>query len=326
MLVLSADEVESVLDLAALVDALAAAMAEYSAGTASMPPRIAARVGERGAFLAAMPAYLPSAGALTAKLVSLFPRNTERPTHHALVCCFDPTDGSPSAVMDGAYLTAARTAAGSVLASRLLARADASAVTIIGTGVEARAHAAAFGVHPAVHTITIAGRNPARVAALVADLGARGLPVVAASSIREAVDSADIVCTTTHADRPVVERGWLRPGTHLNVVGFNATGHGEIDTETVRDALLIVESRQAALAGEPAGAVELHRAIGLGVIGAGHIHAEIGELVAGAALGRTTSAQLTLYRSVGIAVQDAAAAALVLAAAVERGIGTDVQV
>jgi alanine dehydrogenase len=326
MLVLSGAEVESVLDLGALVDALAEAMADFSAGRASMPPRIAARVDERDGFLATMPAYLPSAGALTTKLVSLFPRNTERPTHHALVCCFDPEDGSPIAVMDGGYLTAARTAAGSVLATRLLARADASAVTIIGTGVEARSHALAFGAHAPIRAITIAGRDPAKVSDLVADLRAHGLDVHAGRSIREAVASADIVCTTTHADRPVVERSWLPPGTHLNSVGFNNAGVGEVDTDTVRDAVVVVESREAVLAPEPAGAIELQRAIALGVIDAQHIRAEIGELVAGTATGRTGPGDLTLYRSVGIAVQDAAAAALVLAAARGRGLGTEVPI
>src|ERR1700687_3099358 len=125
MLVLSRTDVESLLDLDLLVDAIAAAMADLSADRVSMPPRVAAVVGSRGAMLAAMPAFLPSSGALTTKLVSLFPENRDRPTHQAIVCCFDPENGTPLAVMDGTHLTATRTAAGSALATTLLARREA---------------------------------------------------------------------------------------------------------------------------------------------------------------------------------------------------------
>ena len=176
MLVLSADEVVSLLDLDSLADALQAAMADLSAGRASVPPRVAALVPERDAMLAAMPAYLPGAGALAAKLVSVFPRNQDRPTHHALVCCFDPATGLPVAVIDGTYLTAARTAAGSAVATRLLARPGASRVAVIGTGVQARAHARALARLPGVQAVLIAGRDAAKARALAGELTAAGDP------------------------------------------------------------------------------------------------------------------------------------------------------
>jgi alanine dehydrogenase len=292
MLVLSRSEVKSLLDLDALVEAVAAAMAEYSAGRVSMPTRVAAHFAERRAFLAAMPAFRPSARALTTKLVSLFPQNQDRPTHEALICCFDPDNGSPLAQMDGTYVTSARTAAGSVLASRLLARDDARTVSIIGTGVQARAHARAFSRRPGKQVILIAGRDQQKVAALVSELRADGLQLEAAASIQAAVHAADIVCTTTHADQPVLRRDWLRPGTHLNCVGYNSSGQGQVDAATVRDAVVVVESREAALAPPPAGAVELRRAIESGVIGAGHVRAEIGELVTGALCVRHERADL----------------------------------
>ena len=138
MLVLSANDVESLLDLDRLVDAVEAAMIDLSEGRASMPSRVAANVAERDGMLVVMPAYLPSAGALTTKLVTLFPRNTDQPTHQALICCFDPDSGTPLAVMDGTYVTAARTAAGSALATRLLRARNAGVVAVIGTGVQAR--------------------------------------------------------------------------------------------------------------------------------------------------------------------------------------------
>lgn len=172
----------------------------------------------------------------------------------------------------------------------------------------------------------IAGRDHDKVGALTGELLEAGMAAEAMESIEHAVRSADIVCATTHADLPVVRRDWLAPGTHVNSVGYNATGTGEVDVETLRDALVVVETRSAALAGPPSGAVELRRAIEAGAVDAGHIHAELGELVAGDREGRTDHAQLTLYKSVGVAVQDAAAAALVLdrARQIEAGIHVDI--
>lgn len=321
MLILTAAEVERLLDLDDLVEAVADALADLSAGRASVPQRIAATVAERHAILAAMPAFLPSAGALTTKLVSLFPENRDRPTHQALICAFDPTNGTPLAVMDGTYITEARTAAGSALSTRLLARADASSVAVIGTGAQARAHVRALVRDPRFSRVVVAGRRKEAAAALADELG-----VEAADSIEAAVRAADVVCAATDTDSPVVRREWLRPGTHVNSVGFNTAGEGELDLDTIRDGLLFVESRAAALAAPPTGSVELYRALQSGAIRPDHVRAEIGELVAGTAAGRTDDEQITLYKSVGVAVQDAAAAALVLKAAESRGIGAQVEI
>jgi alanine dehydrogenase len=325
MLILSHTEVEALLDLDRLVDALAVAMVDLSRGRASTPPRVAAAVADRHAMLAAMPAFLPSSEALTTKLVSVFPENTGRPTHQAIICCFDPANGAPLAVMDGTYVTAARTAAGSVLATRLLAREGARVVSVIGTGVQARSHARAAALLPGVQVVQVAGRDHAGAKALVDDLLEAGTAAAALPSIEDAVRSADVVCAATHADEPVVRRAWLRPGAHVNSVGYNTAGEGEVDVETMRDALVVVESRSAALAAPPAGAVELARAMEAGAIHVDQIH-EIGEIAAGDRAGRTDGDQLTLYKSVGVAVQDAAAAGLIWDAARARGVGTEVEV
>lgn len=321
MLFLSRSDVESLLDFEGLVDALAVAMTDLSSGRASMPPRVAAVVPERG-MLAAMPAYLPSASALTTKLVSVFPGNFDRPSHQAVICCFDPENGTPIALIDGTLVTALRTAAGSALATRLLARPEARVVAIIGTGVQARTHARAMSRVLKTAVLRVAGRDQDRLNAIVEELRAEGLRAEGAASIEEAVRSADIVCATTHAREPVVRREWLRPGTHVNSVGYNTEGRGEVDAATIRDAILVVESRRAVLAPPPAGAIEIRRAIEEDAITEGHIRAEIGELVSGSATGRSDSAEITLYKSVGVAVQDAAAAALILKAAQQRGAGT----
>ena len=322
VLVLSRRDVAELLDADALVDALATAMVDLSEGRASMPPRGAAHVAERRSMLAAMPAFLPSASALTTKLVSLFPDNRHRPTHQAVICCFDPVDGAPLALMDGTHITATRTAAGSVLAARYLARADSSVLAIIGTGVQARSHADAFRSWPALQTVLVGGRDPDLADQLAEELRDNGLPADVGTSIEDAVRGADIVCATTHADAPVVRRDWVRPGTHVSSVGYNSAGQGEVDVALVGDALVVVESRATVLAPPPSGAVELRSAVEQGVVPADFAPAEIGEVIAGTAPGRADDETVTLYKSVGVAVQDAAAAALVLAAAEDRGVGT----
>lgn len=327
MLLLSRAEVEELLDVDALIDALAGAMSDLSAGRASVPNRVAARVDERDGLLLAMPGYAPSSGALMAKLVSLFPGNAGSglPTHQALIAVFDPDSGSPEALLDGEAITAIRTGAGSALATRLLAREDARTIAILGTGVQARSHARAVARVRGFEELRVAGRDRAKAEALARELdGELDLAVRVAAGWQEACDGADVVCATTHASEPVVRREWLARGAHVNSVGFNPHGR-ELDDATVVESLVVVESREAALAPVPAGSNDLLQPIERGLIGPDHVHAEIGELVDGTRSGRGSADQLTLYKSVGVAVQDAAAAALVVRAARERGAGRDVQ-
>ena len=198
-------------------------------------------------------------------------------------------------------------------------------LAIIGTGVQARSHARALTRVMEFREVRVTGRDPAKATGLAEQLstelsiGARGV-----ESYREALDGADVVCATTHALDPVVRRQWVGPGTHVNSVGLNPRGR-EVDAETVRDALVVVESRASALAPAPAGANELTWAIRDGVIDERHVHAEIGEILSGTRPGRTSPQQITLYKSVGVAAQDAAAAALVLAEAERRDIGRRVE-
>jgi alanine dehydrogenase len=311
VILLSEAEVRDLLDLDALIDALAGAHRELSEEKASMPPRIAA-FAERSGLLGAMPAYLPSAG-LACKLVTLFPENRDRHTHQALICLFDPGNGTPVALMDGTYITATRTAAGSALATRLLAREDARVLAILGAGVQARTHADALGRVRRFDEIRVASRDVARAQELADELGAE-----VAGSWEDAVRGADVVAATTHATEAIVLREWLSPGAHVNSVGANPAGSGEIDAAIVRDALVAVEYRESTLAPPPAGASEFRDGPPADAV-------ELGELVSGVRQGRTSPEQITLYKSVGVAVQDAAAAALVLAAAKERSIGREIE-
>jgi alanine dehydrogenase len=171
----------------------------------------------------------------------------------------------------------------------------------------------------------VAGRSQAKAERLAEELAEAGLPAKASASLEEAITGADVICAATHSKEPVVRHDWLSPGAHVTSVGYNPAGR-ELDDATVAAALVVVESRESALAPVPAGANDLTEPIRSGLITEGHIHAEIGELVSGDRPGRTSDDQLTLYKSVGVAVQDAGAAALVLSKARERGVGEEVRV
>jgi alanine dehydrogenase len=300
VITLSRAEVAALLDPGRLIEAVAIALQDVSAGRASVPPRIAAFAPE--GLLGAMVAFVPSLDVLAAKLVSVFARNRELPTHQALVAVFDPRTGAPVALLDGEEITAQRTAAASALATRLLAREDAQVLAIVGTGVQAESHARYVRLVRPFREVLIAGRDPQKAAGLAARIGGR------AATIEEAVRGADVVCATTHAKEPVVRLSWLRPGAHLNSVGLNPAG-SELDT--VQGALLAVEARASAFAPPPAGANELREIAAAEAV-------ELGELLSGTRAGRASAAQVTVYKSVGIAAEDAAAAALVLARMRER--------
>jgi ornithine cyclodeaminase len=226
---------------------------------------------------------------------------------------FDPENGTPVALMDGTYITATRTAAGSALATKLLARENAHVLAILGTGVQAHSHAQAIPRVRRIDEIRVASRDRAKADVFAAEIGG-----VAVDSYEDAARGADIVAATTHAKEPIVRREWLAPGTHVNSVGLNPSGR-EIDEATVAEATLVVESRESALAPPPAGAPELDG------IDPSHIHADLGELVAGTKPGRRSETEITLYKSVGVAVQDAAAAALVLRAARKGKVGREIE-
>ena len=325
MLVLTRAEVESLLDTDLLRTAVGAALADLSAGRVSMPTRIAALVPDKDGLLAAMPAYLPTANALTTKLVSLFPRNTDRPTHQAVIVAFDPATGSPIALLDGEAITAARTAAGSALSTELLAREKPYRLLVIGTGVQARAHLRAVSRVRPFGSIAIVARDHEKAKRLAQEFGGgHGREVAAYVSIEQAVRESDVICACTHAAEPVVRREWLKPGTHITSVGYNTAGR-EVDEGTVVDSLVVIESRAAALAAPPSGSNDLNWPIRDGKITKDHIHAELGEIVAGTRPGRANDTQLTLYKSVGVAVEDAAATALVLKLAKDRGVGHEIE-
>jgi alanine dehydrogenase len=309
MLVLTRAQVRELLDLDLLLEALERAFAELSAGRASVPPRIAANT-QRG-FLAAMPGYAD--GVLEAKLVSVFPGNHAAglPSHQATIAVFDDETGTPLALLDGTEITATRTGASSAVSTRALARDDARVLAVLGAGVQGRSHIEAARRVRNFEEIRVASRAADHARALAEEIGA-----VAIDSFEEAVNGADVVCACTDAAEPVLSAAWLAPGTHVTSVGASREGP-ELDRGTVTAGLLAVESR-VAFEPYPAGAHELQ---GLDPGSA----VELGEVLAGTREGRTSPEQITVYKSMGHAVEDAAAAGLVYRQAREQGIGTEVE-
>jgi ornithine cyclodeaminase/alanine dehydrogenase-like protein (mu-crystallin family) len=293
VLVLSQEEVARLLDVDLLLPRLERAFVELSSGRASVPPRVAASVPERG-LLAAMPGYVD--GVLEAKLVTVFPGHD--PSHQALIAVFDGETGTPRAVMDGTHITAVRTGASSAVATRALARDDARVLAVLGAGVQGRSHLDAVRRVRAFAEVRVASRSFAHAQALAEETGATAI-----ESLEDAVRGADVICCCTHASEPILRREWLAPGAHVCSVGASQDGP-ELDPQTVSAGPLCVESR-VAFEPPPAGAFELQ---GLDPEAA----VELGEVLSGTRPGRTSAEEITVYKSMGHAVEDAAAAALVL--------------
>jgi len=296
-LILDEEAVRSLLRMDELIPAMATALADLSRGKVVQPMRVMMPVEEHGGFLGLMPAY---GGALGAKLVTFYPNNQGVPTHHALILLFKPETGEPLVAMDGRLITEMRTAAVSAVATRLLARPEASVLGILGSGVQARSHLQALRLVRTFRDVRV--WSPRNAAAFAKEFGVRAVPTA-----EEAVRGADVVAVATSSQTPVLSGAWLAPGTHINAVGAPRPTWRELDDEVLRKAKLYVEQREAAT-----------RESG-DVIAAGKIFAEIGEVVAGTKPGRQSPDEITLYKSVGVAVQDVVSADLVYRKALQAG-------
>lgn len=310
MLFLSRSDVESLLSLPKMLEALETGFRAYSRGETSVPPRTAART-ESG-LLGAMPGWVAGAG-LVIKAVSVFPDNVtvDRPSHQGLINLFDERDGSPMCVMDASYITAMRTAGGSAVSVRLLARPDAKTLAVLGAGVQGRSHLVTVPLAADFTEIRVASRDRAHAGRLAA-LDPR---CEIAESFEAAVRGADVVCCCTDARTPVVEHGWLDPGVHLTSVG--GTFGPEVDPETIRRSRVFVEWRGAAEQPPPAGAHELQGCDP-------ETLTELGEVLAGLRPGRQTAQEITVYKSTGNAFEDAVVARMIYDAATASGRGVSI--
>jgi len=292
-LVLDEAAVRRLLRMEELIPAMARALADLSAGRVVQPVRVVLPITDHQGFFGVMPAY---AGALGAKLVSFYPNNQGIPTHHALIVLFRPETGEPIAIMDGRLITEMRTAAASAVATHLLARPDASVLAIIGSGVQARSHLEALRLVRSFGEVRV--WSPRNARAFAEQFG-----VQAMGSAEEAVRGAHVVVAATSSTTPVLMGEWLSPGTHVNAVGATRPEWRELDDAALARARIFVDSKEAAM-----------RESG-DIIAAGQGFAEIGEVIAGARPGRTTADEVTLFKSVGVAVEDVVSADLVYRAA-----------
>lgn len=321
--IISGSEVRRLLPYTDCVAAIDSAMRRVSAGEVLLPLRHGMALPNARGALGMMPGYLADPECFGIKLVSLFPGNAARglSTHMGLYVLYEAQSGRPLAVMEAATLTAVRTAAASVVATRALARDDARILTIVGAGEQAAAHLEAFQAVRPFGEIRIWGRDAAGAARFAARFdGLAGARVSAATRLQTALGGADVVCTVTSATQPVVTGRDIRPGTHLCLVGSSFPDRREVDDDCVAMARFFVDYRESARAQ----AGELLHAIQAGRVTWEHVRAEIGEVLSGAAAGRLSPDDVTVYKSLGVAAQDLAAAMLVYRRAVESGQGVDV--
>jgi ornithine cyclodeaminase len=320
MLLLTERDVRDLLSMDDLIDAMHGALAAFSSGGVQQPLRTVLEVGAPDAFLGVMPAYIPAAGALGTKLVTVFAANAARglPSHLATIVLLDSTTGELLAIMDGRYITEARTAAVSAVSARLLARADAGALAILGSGVQARSHLRAIARVRPLRDVRVWSPSPARRQEFAVRMQAETEAAIrAVVSARDAVRGADLNVLATAAREPVVDSDAVDDGAHIMAVGACRPDQREMDAALVARSRLFVDSRIGALA--EAGDIVL--AIREGAVTSAHIAAEIGELAAGTAVGRTSAREVTLFKSLGMAVEDVAAAHLAYRRATERGLG-----
>jgi alanine dehydrogenase len=325
--VLRREDVQQAISMAQAIEAVKGAFAQLSAGRANVPLRTQLPVPQHDGVTLFMPAYLEETNSLAVKIVSVFPNNLDQglPTIHALVIVVDAATGQPIAAVDGTYLTALRTGAASGAATDLLARSDAQRVAIFGAGTQGRTQLQAVCEVRQVAKVWVYDTVRARAEQYAAEMRQKGgkIPtnIEVADSPADAVAGADIICTATTSSTPVFHDASLKPGVHINGIGSYTPQMQEIDEATVARAKIVVGSRSACLAETG----DLIIPLGKGLISESDIHAELGEIVLGWKPGREAEEEVTFFKSVGNAVQDAAVARLALLAATEKGLGIQVE-
>ncbi len=327
VLVLSDADVHAVLDPEACELAMAEVLAARARGEAFNPLRMVTMPPGAAGFMGLMPAYAAgagngSAGSFALKSICIMPGNPARglDAHQGTVTLFDAETGRPTAILNASAVTEIRTAAVTAAATRLLARSDARVLAVLGAGVQGRSHLRALRGVREWSEVRVFAPTAEHVRALVEDSPIAGTDAV--ESARAAVEGADVVVAATNSREPVLERGWLAPGAHVNAVGASTPAARELDVATVADGALFCDSRESVLAE----AGEFLLAVQEGAIaGLEHVRAELGEVLAGQRPGRAGPGELTVFRSLGIAVEDLAAAHLAVQRARAAGLGAEVE-
>ena len=318
LLVLSGHHVHELLPYDECAEVMRQALAGLARGTLQQPPRTMVTPQGAAGFMALMPAYARGT-AYSLKALCVTPGNPAlgKDAHQGGVLLFAADTGEPLGLVNASAVTEIRTAATSAVATALLARPGAAELAVIGTGVQGRAHARALAATRPLTGIRLAGRDPARAREVAAALAAElGLPVSAHAAARDAIEGADIVVTATNSAEPVLSRAWLAAGAHVNAVGAYTPSTREIDTATMAEAALFVDSRESVE--NEAGDYLLARQEGAD----NPVRADLGELLTGTAPGRNSDDEITVFESLGLAAEDLAAASYLYQKAVRLGAGT----
>jgi len=325
VLVLGEADVRLFLPMAACIAAMADVLTALDRGEALQPLRTILRPEGAPGLMAAMPAWRGGPDAVFGvKIVGVFPGNLARgmDAHQGAVLLFSGETGEPLAILNASTVTAIRTAAVSGVATRALAREDASDLALVGASVQAEAHLEAMACVRPLRRVRVASRDPERARAFAQRQAARTpCPIEAVTTVEEAVRGADLVVTATSSPTPVLRREWVSKGAHLNVIGASLPDRREVDGATMAAASLFVDRRESTQ--NEAGDYLL--ALREGAIREGHIRAELGEVLAGRHPGRTSRDQITLFKSLGLAVEDLAAASLAYRRAREASAGRSVE-
>jgi ornithine cyclodeaminase/alanine dehydrogenase len=322
-LILNREEVASVLTMKDTIEAVEQAFRDLAEGKAEMPLRPTIRVVDPPGLINVMPAYLGTLGALGVKLVSSYPQNPgkfQMPTVQATILLSDHKSGRLLAVMEGGYITAVRTGAASGVATKYMARQNAASAGILGSGIQAETQLEAVCVVRPIKSARVFSPTPAHRESFAKRMSVKlGIDIKPAADAGEAVRGCDIVITASSAKTPILKGEWLRPGVHINGIGSHSTDTRELDELAVKRSKVVVDSMEAAM--REAGDLLIPMADG--VIGKDHIFAELGDLVLGKKFGRSSDAEITLFKSQGLAVEDISTAKLVYEKAVAQGIGTE---
>ena len=324
MLVISEAQVRGLLDLDELISALEQAHVQFSAGRVVMPVRLVVPLPEIQGRITSMPAFMSEEKALGIKIISYFRDNPKQrlPPILATISLYSADTGRLEVLMDGVYITAIRTACASAMATKALARPETSVLGVLGAGTQARTHIRALSRVRSIERVLI--WSPSHVNAIYVREELEdelGFPIQPQQSAEAVVRSADILTAVTDAAEPILDAEWLKPGVHINAVGSHRPEAREMGGDTVKRATVVVDSLDAI--NTECGDILL--AVKEGAITPDHVHGEIGEVLSGAKPGRTRDDEITMYKSVGIAAQDVAAASLVYRRALEQGVGTEVE-
>jgi len=324
VLLIGSEDVKSVLKMTDAISAVENGFKQYSSGRTQMPVRITMHMPEKKGWVGVMSAHIPGMDVLATKVVTSFAENIRygHPTITALIVYNDPDTGIPLAIIEASYITAVRTGAAGAVAIKHLAIRDARTLGIIGTGVQARAQVEAACKVRDIRAVKAYDLMPDHTRNFAKEMSKKlGVDVIPVGNAEDAVAGSETIVTATSSRTPVLRGEWIERGTHINGIGSHAPDVREIDDETVRKAKIVVDSKEAVL--REAG--DLMMPIAQGVVSESSIHAELGEIILGVKKGRESEDEVTLFKSVGLAVQDASVAKLVYDKARENGLGDEVK-